>query len=329
MKAQALTYMEKSLSSKRLAALLMGGVSLFALGVLPTTAPAQVIPDGALGTNVAMGGPGVAQVTGGTIAGNVQYHGFDSFNVASGTTVNVFQNTATNAMVNLIRGGQSTIDGQVNFTKGGVVADSNVFLLNSDGFIVGGTGSIHAGLLTIATPTALEMDALALQAAGTDNGAFERLSNGAMALADGNIEIYGQIHARRLTMSAGARMIVDGSLLVEDGGASGTIAPAVNTDGVPTAGGAQVLAGGVIRLHAGGTMRVGGQAKASRGTSGGLIEATADGPLALAPAGLFDVAAQVRAKRGPLFSTPRAAQRWSRACASRRGRAPERAGGSF
>ena len=271
---------------------LFGGASALALAVAGGAARADVVADGALGSSVSSVGLD-STVTGGTTRAGVHYHGFSEFNVGIGHSVDVQQAIGTDALVSIVRGGASQIDGMVNFTKGGDTAASNVFFLNAEGIIVGKSGVINAGILTLATPTAAELDALSAEALGSGTGAYAKLVAGGTDLAASDIRIYGEINARRLTLRAGARMILDGRITADDPDASGTIAAAVNTEGVPAAGGAEVLAGGVIRLHAGTTMRAGGNAevRAARGTGGGLIEGQAGEDLTIEASALFDTGA--------------------------------------
>jgi len=266
---------------------IVGSVSIFALvmGALPLPAQAQVVsavPE----TIVATAGT-TSNVTTSNVRGGVAFNQFSQFNVNAGNTVNLFQPAGASALVNLISGGTSTIAGTLNTRLGspsGSLPGGNVYLLNSDGFIVSSTGVINAGNLTLSTPTAGFMDQLRNEAAGIGSVSNILFAGNEPLSPNGEIHVHGQINANRLDMRAGARMMVDGRLEVDAPFTSGRINPSVNMDGVPTAGGVNISEGGVIRLVSGGSARVAGNASA-RGSAvgiiphGGLIEIIAEANL--------------------------------------------------
>ncbi|MEL6645417.1 MAG: leukotoxin LktA family filamentous adhesin [Pseudomonadota bacterium] len=236
------------------------------------------------------------QVTTGTIRNNVGFNAFSEFNVDAGENVHMVQPTGTDALVNLVTaGGASQINGQVSFLKDNTTAGSRVFFVNSDGFIVGATGAINAGNLTLSTPTAGQMAGLIAEADGSDAGTanYAALYNGTEDLnASANIEIYGQINAERLELRAGGRMILNGQLTVEAPVNGGTIAPAVSTDGIEQATGVSVE-NGVIRLFSGGDTTVGSTARVTakrQSGAGGLVHGAAGGAMTVAGGAIIDVA---------------------------------------
>jgi filamentous hemagglutinin family protein len=270
-------------------------VSIFALvaGAFPLPAQAQVVaatPD----TSVATAGT-ITDVTTSNIRGGVAFNQFSQFNVNFGNTVNLYQPATATALVNIISGGTSTIAGTLNARLGSPglsTIGGNVYLLNSDGFIVSSTGVINAGQLTLSTPTTDFMDQLRNEANGTGSASNILFAGNEPLSATGQIDIQGRINASRLDMRAGARMIVDGRLDVQSGTSPGRISPSVNLQGVPTAGGVNIGRDGVIRLVSGGSSRVSGNASARgsfAGTAahGGLIEIIAEGELQAG--GIFDV----------------------------------------
>lgn len=254
-------------------------------------ARAQVVKDGFTDTTISTSGS-VTDITTNTIRGSTAFNSFSSFSVASGETVNLIQPDSTAALVNVVRGGRTDIAGQLNTLKGGVTG-GNVYIVNPDGFVVAAGGVINAGTLTLSTGSADFADDLIDEANG---GSF--LGDTPTALlfagredlsATGDITVDGDIFARRLTLRAGARMLIDGRITVSDPGAVGTLLPAVNTEGMPIAGAAEVE-GGVIRLFAAGEMSVDGTLTAKRGTrAGGLIEGAAEGNLTLGSTAVLDV----------------------------------------
>ncbi len=271
----------------RLAALL-GSASVMAMQVLP--AYAQVVAADA-STSVNISGA-ITDVTTSNIRGTTAFNRFSQFDVASGTTVNLFQPGSSDKLVNIITGGNSTIAGLVNGHRGAPgnfnANLGNLYFVNSDGFVVSATGSINAAQITMTTPTAAFVSDLIAEANGTPPITYtptQKLFLGTEPLnATGEIDIQGALQAQRLDLRAGARMIVDGRLAVEADPTTGQIEPTVNMQGVPTAGGLNIDSNGVIRLTSGGDMNLSGEVSAKGSAAGadplgGLVEGIADGDM--------------------------------------------------
>ena len=275
---------------RRLAATLLGSVSVAAVLGLP--AMAQVVATGGSGTNVSSP-TGAVSVETSNVRGGTAYNQFDQFDVGSGDTVDLYQPGGTDALVNIIRsGGSSTIAGTVNGrlgSPGASIIGGNVYFVNADGFVVTSSGVINAGHVTLTTPTSGFVDDLTAEANGNvvaGNPTQTLFAGGEPLSANGEIDIQGEINATRLDMRAGLRMIVDGRISVDTNTSTGRIDPAVNVQGVPTAGGVEIGAGGVIRLVSGGEMQVRGTVSAKGDTlganpHGGLVEGIADGDVTL------------------------------------------------
>ncbi|MBM9595918.1 leukotoxin LktA family filamentous adhesin [Roseitranquillus sediminis] len=285
--------------ASRLARRLIATVSATAVAVLQVApAYAQVVADGATATDVATSGA-VINVTSGTIRNSTAFNSFSRFDVGAGSTVNVYQPGGADRLVNVIRNGGSTIAGTLNAKVGSPLADlgigGDVYFVNPDGFVVSAGGIINAGRLTLSTPTGAFADQLVAELGGQSAA---RLFAGTEPIDPAaGITIGGTINAERLEVRSGSlNMMMSGRIAVDAPGTSGTIAPAVNTDGIPTAGGATVE-GGVIRLFASGDMQLRGQSSAKRGGgSGGLVEAQSGGEMTVG--GTVDVAASGAAGGG-------------------------------
>lgn len=264
----------------------------------PVPALAQVVGSPSSGTTVAVGGISTTHVTTTDIHGGVAFNQFSQFDVPLGEVVNLFQPLGASALVNIISDptGRSTIAGTVNGRIGapGVasVAGGNLYLLNSDGFMVTSSGRINAGQLTLSTPTAAFMNQLVTEAGGGAAVTHTLFAGQEPLSSTGEIDMRGEINARRVDMRAGLRMIVDGRIRVETTTSTGPLNPSVNMDGVPTAGGVNISSDGVIRLVSGGAARVSGDVSA-RGSlagsapHGGLIEVIAAADLDMG--GVLDV----------------------------------------
>ncbi len=218
---------------------------------------ADVIADGTTSTTVATNGS-TTNVTTGTIQNGTAFNTFSQFNVNAGATVNVYQPVDTSALVNIVNGGQSSISGTLNAGFGNpgiapVATGSNVFFVNSDGFVVSSSGTINAGQLTMSAPTPDFVNDLTDEAQGNFVAAIDtptaQLFAGAEPLSDsGQITVDGQINATQLALrSGGLGMMLNGRIKVEDPTSVDPISVGVNTDGTPQAAGL-VTQGGVIRL---------------------------------------------------------------------------------
>jgi len=262
--------------------------------VLP--AFADVVAGGQTATTVSSP-TGTVNVTTGTVVNSTGFNHFSEFNVSNTDTVNLFQPIGADALVNIISGGSSVIDGAVNGLIGNPIASvagGNLFFVNSAGFVVSANGVINAGQLTLTTPTSDFVNDLLDEAndnfLGLDDPTQKLFAGEEPLSATGVIDIQdgAQLFATRLDMRAGLRMIVDGRITVDAGPLStGPVTPAVNLEGEPTAGGVEISAGGVIRLVSGGTAEIRGEMSAQGGTGvgpvdtrhGGLVEVIAEGDL--------------------------------------------------
>lgn len=268
--------------------------------VVPAFADVTATPG--TGTTVTVSAiTGQTNVTTSNLQNSTAFNQFDAFDVGVADTVNLYQPLGANKLINIISGGASTIDGTVNAYRvlnGNTDFGGDVYFVNSDGFVVGASGVINAGHLTLSTPTAGFMSDLITEANGGVAVALDaptaKLFAGEEPLNPaGVIDIQGDIFATRLDMRAGLRMIVDGDITVETDLSTGRIRPAVNLQGVPTAGGVSIGADGVIRLVSGGEMDLGGSLSAKGSTGGlaphgGLIEGIAEGEMTVG--GTLDVA---------------------------------------
>ncbi|MCH8499165.1 MAG: leukotoxin LktA family filamentous adhesin [Marinobacter sp.] len=235
-----------------------------ALG-LTSTAQGQVL-SGSGNTTVTASGPNgsfaeVLDVTTTDIRGNAALNRFSQFNVNADTNVRLHLPTAdTSALVNLISGGQASVHGLVQGLRHDGNVGGDLYFVSPQGFVVGETGTLQAGSLTIATPEAGFLDAFG-STQGSFDSAFARLRAGDFALhATGVIEVRGRLEAERSVLLYSRGITVGGSADSDSGifiGGDATntgaelFAHLVNTQGLmagtalkETAGGALVIVGG-------------------------------------------------------------------------------------
>jgi len=111
----------------------------------------QVVIDNQTATTVSVNGS-TTNVTTTTVSGTNAFNSFTKLNVDSGKVVNLVVPTGAQALINIIKGQKSTINGALNGIVDGQIG-GNVFLVNPYGFVVGSAGSINVGKLTAVTPT--------------------------------------------------------------------------------------------------------------------------------------------------------------------------------
>jgi filamentous hemagglutinin family protein len=251
--------------------------SISAFQVLPVYAEAQIIADGRTQTSIINNGQ-TTDIFTNTFSGGNAFNSFERFSVGQLQTVNLHQPETAGALINVVRGGQTNIEGTLNAMKGGAVG-GNVFIVNPDGIVVSAGGVINAGNLTMSTAQRGFADRLIGADGSVDQGAVAQLFAGTEPLsAEGAIALYGEINARRLEMRSGARMIVDGRITVVDPDGTNSYNPAVNTSSAAQASGVSVE-GGVIRLFSGDDIAVSGSVSAQSGDNGGRIDMRAAGDI--------------------------------------------------
>ncbi|WP_243650565.1 leukotoxin LktA family filamentous adhesin, partial [Anaerospora hongkongensis] len=162
---------------------------LYSLSDSIVYAEPQIITDGRTGTSLAINGS-ITDITTSTIKGVTGFNSFDRFNVYANNTVNLYLPGGTSNLLNLVHGERSYIDGMLNSIKDGKIG-GNVYFLNSYGTVVGTTGTMNVGSLTMMTPTKSFMNNF------FDNtGALNQVFDGTVPLdAQGQIVVKGKISA--------------------------------------------------------------------------------------------------------------------------------------
>ncbi|WP_282874106.1 leukotoxin LktA family filamentous adhesin [Pseudomonas peli] len=225
----------------------------------------------------------VTDITTGTVRGQTGFNSFSHFQVGNGNTVNLYVPSGASNLVNLVHDSRVVINGTLN----GVLTDGNriggnIIFADPHGMVVGSSGVINVGSLTITTPSAQQMQQLS-SAVGvvTPEGAsqlVDDLKNGqyndAGVLTDlpgserGKVEIKGKINAVGSVNIFGAAAVVAQGARVEGGK---DIADAVFKGTVNTAG----LSVGQAAQRADGAVRIVGRDSAV--ISGELAALMADG----------------------------------------------------
>src|SRR4051812_1221314 len=249
-------------------------LSSVALVLYPTLASAQsvpsgvtqIIPDGRTATTVTTNGS-VTGITTTTTAGANAFNSFSQFKVGGGNTANLYVPGGSQNLINIVRDGAVVVNGIVNSYKNGQIG-GNVYFADPHGFVVGKSGVINTGSLTVTTPTREFVDSLIGPQGQIGSAATQQLIDGNVLLSpDGAIAIRGRINA-----NDGVRLIGQ-TVAIGPGqeGRNGQIAQAakfaatVNSKGLRNSSGI-VVRNGSIQIVAGGDARINGKLQArSRG----------------------------------------------------------------
>ncbi|WP_417269807.1 leukotoxin LktA family filamentous adhesin [Celeribacter sp.] len=274
-----------ALLRKPLTAQLRLGASTIALAALaavtgPLGASAQdagatagtnnIVTDGRTQTTITVTGNQTG-ITTGTVANRTGYNSFSRFEQAVGNTVNLYLPSATDNLVNIVRDGPVVINGILNSFKNGDVG-GNVYFSDSHGFIVGKTGVVNVGSLTVNTPTDEFLESV-IGADGTINqDAAGKLMRGEIPISpDGSIVISGQINAENGITLDGQNVTLTGPsgthVTAKDLTQRQKFQATVNSTGM-VEGGAMVSRNGVISIVAAGQAKVRGRVKVKASPSG-------------------------------------------------------------
>ncbi|HLJ72214.1 MAG TPA: leukotoxin LktA family filamentous adhesin, partial [Roseiarcus sp.] len=175
---------------------LFGASSAFGQAVnLGRAAGNAIIPDGRTATTLSGNGR-VTNITTTTLRGGNAYNSFSQFREARGNVVNLVVPNAARNLVNVVTDGAVDIQGALNSYKNGVIG-GNVVFADSYGFIVGKTGVVNVGALTVVTPAKSALDRLISANGAIDSKVANQIIHGDVPLSpDGSVSISGQIVAQ-------------------------------------------------------------------------------------------------------------------------------------
>jgi filamentous hemagglutinin family protein len=227
-----------------------GTALIFALP--PPAIAQQIVPDGKTATKLAIQG-NVTDVTTSTINGANAYNSFSTFNVYQGNVVNLHVPVNAANLLNLVHGQVSSIDGILNAYQNGRIG-GNVYFANPHGFLVGSSGVINVGALTVMTPTRAFMESFFLAPGVPSEAATAMLLNRTAPIAsNGLISIRGKVNATGdIRFSAGNiqnyGVITAGAVIPEN---AIQFSDLVNADGLES--GAEIaMHNGIIEILAAG-----------------------------------------------------------------------------
>ena len=102
----------------------------------------------------------VTDVTTATVRGNTGFNSFGNFEVNAGNTVNLHVPAGKANLVNLVHDTKVVINGNLNGLKDGTIG-GNIIFADPHGMVVGASGVVNVGSLTVTTPSGSQMSQLA------------------------------------------------------------------------------------------------------------------------------------------------------------------------
>jgi filamentous hemagglutinin family protein len=258
-----------------------------------------IATDGRTQTQLSVRGA-VTDITTQTARGASAFNSFHRFNIGNGQTVNLFLPKGTANLLNLVRDERSQLDGVLNAYKDGRIG-GHVFFLNPHGIVVGSTGVLNVGNLTMATPTGQFMDSLLSPQGAIDDAALADTLAGRIALTEsGLIQVKGRINAAgALNLMAGQIAIDAGAQVVAGPQAAAAFADLVNIDAVAPAAGVEVV-NGAIRITSLADTVIAGRVAAdgAAGVKAGSVDIHAGGNVMLAAGADVSASGQGAASAG-------------------------------
>lgn len=202
---------------------------LASLGALPTWAMAATVPNNITvhqtggvndtGTTITAVNATVSNITTTTQHGNTGFNSFGQFVVGSGNTVNLVLPGSTQNLVNLVHDARAEINGTLNGVLGNGQLGGNVIFADPHGLVVGSTGVVNVGSLTVTTPSAAQMQSLLNTAKSGSNAdaVADSLMAGGYNDGSGDVKIQGAINTNGAINVFAAKAIVDAGASLQAG----------------------------------------------------------------------------------------------------------------
>lgn len=192
----------------------------------------QIITDGRTQTQLVTKGS-FTGITTTTIQNGNAFNSFSRFNVDQGNTVNLYIPDAADRLVNIVGDERSDINGTLNSYRNGTIG-GDVFFLNPHGIVVGSSGVINTGSLTLATPSSDFVESLINNKGAISQAAVEKMISGNVPLsADGAVRILGQVNALDALLIQSNTQQLTGTVRQGAAAAQAIFENVVNTEGLP------------------------------------------------------------------------------------------------
>lgn len=189
----------------------------------------------------------VTDITTSTVRGNTGFNSFGHFNVNAGNTVNLHVPTGKANLVNLVHDSRTVINGNLNGLKDGSIG-GNIIFADPHGLVVGASGVVNVGSLTVTTPSASQMSQLAATMTNGSDAEGTALAADLMAgkynAGSGEVSIQGQVNSAGSVNLFAASAVVGSGAQVNAG--AQVFNATVNTDGLVDATAAVRQDGGIL-----------------------------------------------------------------------------------
>ena len=241
----------------------------------------MIVPDGRTATSLSTSGR-TTKITTSTLSGGNAYNSFSTFTEAAGNTVNLVVPGKANDLVNLVRNGAVDIEGVLNSYKNGVLG-GNIIFADSYGFVVGKSGVINTGSLSVVTPTGGVMDSLISAGGVVDPVLGAQIVSGNVPVsADGSVSIRGMVNAAHAVLITAHDVEIAGSFQAAAQAASrrALFEAAVNVNGL-VEGGQIAVHDGSVQIVATGDVDVSGAVAAGGVSQSGSVSIQAGGDVSL------------------------------------------------
>ncbi|WXL26197.1 leukotoxin LktA family filamentous adhesin [Ectopseudomonas mendocina] len=175
---------------------------------------------GSTGTNIATSGA-VTNITTTTVKGSTGFNSFGTFEVGQGNTVNLHVPSNANNLVNLVHDSKTVINGTLNGLKDGKIG-GNIIFADPHGMVVGASGVVNVGTLTVTTPSNTQMQEMAAVINRSNNAAeADKLAADIMAGkyigGTGEVKIEGKVNSAGSVNLFAANAIITDTAAVNAG----------------------------------------------------------------------------------------------------------------
>lgn len=251
-------------------------IALAIISTMPTpvwAAANVILPDGRTQTHLDQQG-NTTDIRTSTVVDGTGLNSFSRFEVARGQLVNVHVPDQASRLINLVHERAIRVEGVLNAYKAGHIG-GDVWFASPFGMVVGVSGVINAGHLTVITPDKAFMDRLISTDGAVDTAVLSSLEKGQVPISpDGRVLIEGQINAPEGIAISAAQTIVAVTGTLRAGEVARlqqqVFEATVNTEGLEQASDVAVADNGDIVLFGSEQAEVDGTVTAS-GSHGGAI----------------------------------------------------------
>ncbi len=163
------------------------------------------------------------------------FNGFATFDIDGGDTVNLHLPSGAQNLVNLVDT-RAIVNGTVNSYLSSGTVGGHVFFADAQGMVVGSSGVLNVGALSIVTPAAASMNLLYGDAVSGGGATTTALLQGSLAHDSADVTIDGTIHATSGVRIQAKAIDASGTIFVTGGANGSGFDTAVNTgdDGAVT-----------------------------------------------------------------------------------------------